>query len=160
MDFPSEPIQGAARLIIRRMSPLDSADVSAILQESPEASQWSQNGVLESAESGIVWVAEQEGQVTGFLIARAVVDEFEILNMAVARTYRRRGIASQLVREALEWSRTAGAKRAHLEVRASNEAAISLYSRHGFTPSGRRERYYQDSGMDAILLTLVLNGTR
>jgi ribosomal-protein-alanine N-acetyltransferase len=121
----------------------DAPNVLSILQESPEASLWPENGILESASHGMAWVAEQDGGVAGFLIGRVVADEFEILNMAVARAYRRRGIGGQLVRQALESSRMAGAKQAHLEVRASNEGAISLYMRYGFRQYGRRVGYYQ-----------------
>jgi len=145
---------------IRRMVAGDAADLVAILHESPEASLWSEDGILESAKNGMVWVADRDGQIVGLLIGRAVADEFEILNMAVARAHRRRGIAGRLIKEALIGSSDAGAVHAHLEVRASNEAAISLYTQHGFTPSGRRERYYQRPAEDAILLRRDVNGTQ
>jgi len=144
---------------IRQMVPQDAAELVGILQESPEASLWSQDGILGSVESGMALVAERDGHAVGFLIGRAVAGEFEILNMAVARAHRRRGIAGRLVGEAIIWSSKAGAMQAHLEVRASNEAAISLYVRHGFRPSGRRERYYQHPSEDAIQLTRDAKGT-
>ena len=143
---------------VRRMSPADSPGVLAILKESVEAAQWSEETLSESLPSFPGWVAEQNGHVAGFLVGRSVADEFEILNMAVAPAHRRRGIASRLMNEALLWSRAAGARRAYLEVRASNEAAISLYSRHGFRECGRRARYYASPAEDAILLSLNVNG--
>jgi ribosomal-protein-alanine N-acetyltransferase len=80
---------------------------------------------LESASQGIAWAAELDGCVAGILIGRVAADEFEILNLAVRQACRRRGVATQLVRAALDYARTAGATQTYLEVRASNEAAIA-----------------------------------
>lgn len=154
-----ELAKGAPIVPIRGMISSDAPAILSILQESPEASLWSENGIQEAAADGMAWIAEQNGGVAGFLIGRVIADEFEILNMAVARAYRRRGIAGQLVREALECARMAGAKQAHLEVRASNEAAISLYWSYGFRQYGRRVRYYQYPLEDAYLFSVKLNST-
>ena len=144
---------------VRGMARPDVSAILSILGESPEASAWPEDSLLESGSSGTAWVAEHEGIVIGFLIGRAAADEFEILNAAVARSHRRRGIATQLVAAALEWSRRPGTQRAYLEVRASNEAAIALYKRHGFSPCGRRSRYYQDPVEDAVILSWDRNPT-
>jgi ribosomal-protein-alanine N-acetyltransferase len=151
-----ESDKSSSAVPIRGMISADAPAVLSILQESPEASLWSENGILESAIHGMAWVAEQDGGVAGFLIGRVVADEFEILNMAVARAHRHRGIASQLVQEALQSSRMAAARHAHLEVRASNEAAIALYRRHGFRQYGRRVQYYQYPPEDALLFTVEM----
>ncbi|MBZ5645148.1 MAG: ribosomal protein S18-alanine N-acetyltransferase [Acidobacteriia bacterium] len=145
---------------VRAMIPSDVTSLLSILQESPEASLWTESGILEFAALGMALVAEQNGAVAGFLIGRAAADEFEILNMAVARAWRRRGIAGLLVTEALRRARTSGARRAHLEVRASNRAAIGLYERHGFAPSGRRGEYYQHPPEDALLFTVELRSAQ
>lgn len=164
MGSPGLPAKGFSIIVIRGMISSDTPAVMSILRESPEASLWSEKSIFESAilgtSWGTSWVAEQDGCVAGFLIGRGVADEFEILNMAVARAQRRRGIAGQLVHEALLSARKAGAKRAYLEVRASNESAISLYARHGFTQSGRRERYYESPPEDALLFTVEMNSTQ
>jgi len=152
----AESEKGTSIVPIRGMISVDAPAVLSILQESPEASLWSENGVLESIIHGMAWIAEQDGRVAGFLIGRVVADEFEILNMGVAAACRRQGIASRLVREALERARMAGARNAHLEVRASNEAAISLYRRHGFQQQGRRDGYYQYPQEDALLFSMEM----
>ena len=82
--------------------------------------------------------AELDGRVAGILIGRVAADEFEILNLAVGETSRRRGVATQLVSAALEFARTSGARQAYLEVRASNEGGIAFYTRLGFQVCGRR----------------------
>jgi ribosomal-protein-alanine N-acetyltransferase len=141
---------------------MSASDVSAalsILQESPEAALWSQESLLESAACGFAWTAELDGRVAGLLIGRAGADEFEILNLAVGRAYRRRGIATQLLAAALEHAQTVGAMKAYLEVRAFNEGAIAFYSRMGFRVSGRRPNYYRNPIEDAVLLSLPTNGT-
>lgn len=141
---------------VRRMSPADVTDVLVILHESPEAAMWSAEGLMEAASSGAALIAEANGQKIAFLVGRAVSDEFEILNLAVTPAYRRRGIALRLMSEALQHARMAGARRAYLEARNSNEAAIALYSRLGFTECGRRPRYYQYPVEDAVVLALDL----
>jgi ribosomal-protein-alanine N-acetyltransferase len=157
MSSRGRSANGSSTCLIRGMISSDVPAVFSILQESPEASLWSEKSIGESSIHGMAWVAEQNGCVAGFLIGRAVADEFEILNMGVARAHRRRGIAGQLVQEALQCSRKAGARRAHLEVRASNQAAISLYKRYGFKRYGRRERYYQSPQEGAYLLSVEIN---
>ena len=152
-----EQVTSYLAVAIRRMSPSDVSHVMAILNESREAAAWSEKSLVESMSSGMAWIAEQDGVVDGFLVGRCAADEFEILNLAVASAHRRRGIAGRLVNEALLSSINSGARRAYLEVRASNEAAISLYSRRGFNASGRRRAYYKRPVEDAILFSLHLN---
>jgi ribosomal-protein-alanine N-acetyltransferase len=144
---------------IRRIVPSDVSALSLILMDSPGASSWTEDSLLNSVQSGTGWVAELEDHVVGFLVGRGVADEFEILNLAVARANRRRGIANGLLKTLAAWSRTAGTKHVYLEVRASNEAAMALYVRHGFKPCGRRERYYQYPVEDAIVLSWDREGS-
>jgi ribosomal-protein-alanine N-acetyltransferase len=97
-------------------------------------------------------VAEEEGIICGLVIFRTMVDEAEILNLAVASTRRRRGIGSRLMEDALAACKTAGVKRIFLEVRESNDAARKFYLRMGFTEVGRRRKYYSESMEDALVL--------
>lgn len=138
---------------IREMISSDVSAVLSILQESAEASNWPHDSILESARSGIAWVAEQQGNVIGLLIGRGASDEFEILNLAVAKPHRRRGVATQLLAAMIPWLQKAGTRRAYLEVRASNEPAIALYVGHGFCQNGRRVRYYQNPVEDALVFS-------
>jgi ribosomal-protein-alanine N-acetyltransferase len=120
---------------------------------------WSRESLSDAASSGAAWTAEVEGLVAGILIGRAAADEFEILNLAVAKAHRRQGVATRLVAAALESARKAGAAKTYLEVRASNEGGIALYSKLGFRISGRRAKYYRDPEEDAVLLVLDTDGT-
>ena len=151
----SSELQG---VIVRNLRIEDHLAIGKILAESPETALWSADSLLEAASGGMrAWVAELNGEMSGVLVGRMAADEFEILNLAVLRAHRRRGIASRLLDTALRWSRGTGTKRMLLEVRASNDAAIRLYARHGFTACGRRSQYYQNPAEDALLFARALN---
>ena len=154
MPAPSEKVGNPPAVIIRRMSTSDASAAHSILKESPEASIWSTESLLESVSQGIAWAAELDGGVAGILIGRVAADEFEILNLAVGKTCRRRGIATQLVGFALEFARRAGVRRTYLEVRASNAGGIAFYKRMGFRDCGRRANYYREPLEDAVQLVL------
>jgi [ribosomal protein S18]-alanine N-acetyltransferase len=80
----------------------------------------------------------------GFSLYRLVEDEAEILSIAVAPQYRRRGIGRLLLEESLRQLYRDGARTVHLEVEDSNLAAIALYRRLEFRESARREGYYAE----------------
>jgi ribosomal-protein-alanine N-acetyltransferase len=154
MISPGGKIKNPPAVTVRRMSASDVSAVFFILEESPEASIWTRESLLESASRGTVWVAEMGGGVAGILVGRVAADEFEVLNLAVAKAWRRRGIATRLLKAALENARTAGARQAYLDVRASNEGGIALYERLGFQVFGRRQGYYRNPTEDAVQLVL------
>ena len=139
------------------------SDVPAILEiqtNSPEAAQWSQSAyeTLGLATEMKAWVAEQQNGVAGFLVARVVANELEILNLAIELCFRRRGIGSALVGEVLSWGARNGAERVFLEVRASNAFARKFYEAHGFTAAGLRPKYYSDPIEDALILVIPRRG--
>jgi dihydroorotate dehydrogenase electron transfer subunit len=133
------------------------AALCAIAAASFEA-PWSEGAFAEEfrAPESAVWVTRDAwGAVRGYLVARRAHDEVHVLSLAVEPAARRRGLATALLRAALGAERARGARFAHLEVRASNPEARSLYARLGFRAVGRRPRYYP-SGEDALLLTARL----
>ena len=145
-------------LTVRRMSESDASSAHSILEESPEASIWSRESLVDWVSQGIAWAAELDGRVAGILIGRVAADEFEILNLAVEKACRRRGIATQLVSAAMEYARIAGARQAYLEVRASNAGGIAFYTRLRFRDCGRRPNYYRHPAEDAVLLIWHIGG--
>jgi ribosomal-protein-alanine N-acetyltransferase len=90
--------------------------------------------------------------VVGYICAWVVGDELHINNLAVDPHWRRRGIARALLDAALERGRVRGARRALLEVRASNVEALALYRRHGFEVAGIRKGYYDHPVEDAVVM--------
>jgi len=150
-------MERAVTLDIRRIESRDAGPILAIQGVTPEIAQWTLWDYLCVARGEMAgWVAEEAGEVLGFLIARQVVSDIEILNLAVRPDSRRRGIGAALLAESIKWSMTFRAERALLEVRASNQAALRFYERHHFHATGRRERYYVAPPDDALVLTLDL----
>jgi ribosomal-protein-alanine N-acetyltransferase len=92
--------------------------------------------------------------VTGYIVFWLVADEMHILNLAVAPDSRRRGIARRLVLAGIKHAHAKGARRAFLEVRASNIAAQKLYSSLGFMGTSLRRDYYDSPVEDAVVMTL------
>jgi ribosomal-protein-alanine N-acetyltransferase len=131
--------------IVRRGEAGDLAAVAAIQQASPEAAQWDPADYLHRAFR----VALRDGRVVGFLVARKVAeDECELLNLAVAPEFRRKGIARELVLALLADCRGA----IYLEVRESNTAARKFYNSIGFAEVGTRNDYYHDPPETAIVM--------
>ena len=92
-----------------------------------------------------VWLtlARVEGAVVGFALSRAIMDEAELLLIAVDPVHARTGIGATLLRATITECRSRGVKRLHLEVRANN-AAVALYAAHGFRRAGVRRSYYRN----------------
>ena len=82
--------------------------------------------------------------------------ELEILNLAVEPAARRQGLGRRLLLLALQAGRKMGMQKAILEVREGNGPALALYRASGFIQSGRRRRYYADTGEDALVLECPL----
>ncbi len=95
----------------------------------------------------------------GYAVLWVVRDEAHVLNLAVHPDRRRRGIASELLRAAIDAARAKGAEILYLEVRRSNVAAQELYRRFGFKHVGVRPRYYEDNREDALVMLLGLADT-
>jgi len=141
--------------------PATLADVPAMMrlaQHSATAAQWSheQYQRVFNAETPqrLALVIEEPSGVQGFLIAKVIAAEWELENIAIAGTARRRGLGTRLLGEFLDHVRAQGATAVFLEVRESNRAARSLYEKWAFEKAGRRVRYYRDPDEDAILYRL------
>jgi ribosomal-protein-alanine N-acetyltransferase len=141
---------------------LESRDIDAVLaiqstcREIAQWNVWDYHRVARGEMAG--WVAEEGRELAGFLVARRVSSDLEILNFAVRDAHRRRGLGAELLRSALEWAQSLQVTHAILEVRASNVAALHFYERHKFEVVGRRPRYYAGPIEDALLLTAKLGG--
>ena len=94
-------------------------------------------------------VALEDGEVVGYVGSQTVLQEADMMNIAVADSHRRRGIAKMLVEELI---RQLDAYQLTLEVRASNAPAIALYEKMGFGQVGLRKNYYRKPKEDALIL--------
>lgn len=113
---------------------------------------------LEAPESfGEIALADEN--VLAFSLARLVVDEGELLLVAVRPEWRRTGIAARLVSNVLAQARARGGRAVYLEVRDGNIPAVELYRRSGFAQVGRRRAYYagdNQARFDAMTMRLEL----
>lgn len=147
-----------------RIRPAHSADLAALtrLEADSFADPWSEDGFREllAAPGSLILVAvDSRDQLVGYLAARRVLDESEILNLAVAVPWRRRGAGRALLQGALDELRAREVRQVFLEVRESNLAAQRLYGGLGFTPIGQRPNYYRSPRENGLVLCLTLGGT-
>ena len=115
---------------------------------------WSENSVASELKNPLsCWlVAEEDGEVAGYVGSQTVMDESDMMNVAVHPDYRRKGIAEKLVMELVEALKKRDSRCLTLEVRASNEPARALYEKLGFTQVGLRKNYYRNPKEDALIL--------
>ena len=115
---------------------------------------WSENSVASELKNPLsLWLVALDGAtVAGYVGSQSVLDEADMMNIAVHPDYRRKGIARQLVTELVAALAKKGVHSLALEVRASNAPAIALYEQLGFQQVGRRPNYYRNPREDALIL--------
>jgi [ribosomal protein S18]-alanine N-acetyltransferase len=143
-------------LAIRSAALNDVPAILALERHAPTAAHWTREQYNRLLSSGVVLVAEEAGQLCGFVCAQAVASEWEIENVVVAAAFLRRGVADALMRTLIQRAKNALASALLLEVRESNLPARGLYEKHGFREVGRRPTYYNNPAENAILYTLRL----
>ncbi|KAA0874643.1 ribosomal protein S18-alanine N-acetyltransferase [Nitrincola tapanii] len=102
------------------------------------------------------WVLHQGEQLLAFILCHAVLDQAEVMRVAVHPDWQRQGCARRLMSYALDSLQSQGISELNLEVRRSNLAAQALYRRLGLSEVGIRPGYYD--GEDALLFQSCLNG--
>ena len=148
------------RLLIRAAVSADLPALMTLERHAATAARWPSDryeALLHDANCNRVVLVIEEKQVQGFIIAGVVGLEWEIENMAIAASVRRRGLGTRLLGELLDRARARGAESVFLEVRRSNHPARALYEKYLFVESGHRRKYYKDPEEDAVLYRLVLN---
>jgi len=141
---------------IERLS--DERDVDAIVALETESftNPWSRETLLwELRNSDVTYIyvlRRDEGDVVAFCICWMLFDELHINTVAVAPSERRRGLAKALLRHVFAEAALRGVRRATLEVRTSNSAALRLYEGLGFQVTSTRPRYYTNPEEDALIL--------
>jgi ribosomal-protein-alanine N-acetyltransferase len=142
-----------------RLEPMRPEDLEAVLliEDQSFTTPWS-DALFRSEmknPSSHLFVARPEGEgdtILGHIGYRVVVDEMHIVIVAVDPAWRRHGIATQMLDQAMAHARRASCTRATLEVRVSNTSAQQLYYGRGFAPVGTRPRYYMRPTEDAFIL--------
>ncbi|MCI6955912.1 MAG: ribosomal protein S18-alanine N-acetyltransferase [Clostridiales bacterium] len=115
---------------------------------------WSEKSVAGELENPLaLWLVAMEGDsLAGYVGSQTVMDETDMMNLAVAPQFRRQGVGEALVNALVASLKERGSRCLTLEVRDSNEAARALYAKLGFVEIGRRRGYYRDPREDALIL--------
>ena len=100
-------------------------------------------------------IDEKNGVSIGFLIARIIFDEAEILSVGIVPAARRQGAARRLLNAACERAVSLGALALHLEVGEDNQGAVALYRKMEFRPTGRRPNYYRRANRRRVAAVLM-----
>ena len=130
----------------------DVAALEAICFTNPWTREMLEREVRQSEVARVYVLRDNDGGVAAFCTCWLIVDELHINTIAVEPAKRRAGLASKLMQQVLGEAARAGARRATLEVRASNQPARRLYATLGFVETGVRPNYYTQPEEDAIVL--------
>lgn len=147
---------------LRAADPADLDAIMALERASFPTDAWSEAMMREELSSRHGWyvVAEEAGRLAGYAGLRAPkgAKDADIQTIAIAEAFRGRGRGRMLLTAMLEEAVRRGVREVFLEVRADNPVAQALYASEGFAEVGRRARYYQPDGVDAIVMALELSG--
>ena len=145
---------------IRRATQADLDAVMAIERASFPTDAWSTSSMRGTFASGDAFVAESGDAVVGYGVVLAPEGgDADVMTIAVAEQARGAGTGAALLDRMIEAARAHRSERVFLEVRADNPVAQHLYDSRGFRAIGRRPRYYQPDGVDAIVMRLDLEGS-
>jgi ribosomal-protein-alanine N-acetyltransferase len=135
---------------------LELSDLDAIetIERSAYRTPWSRSMFAsELAKPRSMSIAAlDDGQLVGYLVISRYVDAWHVMNVAVAPSHRRQGIATAMLERLFESTRRDTGRGYTLEVRVSNRDAIRLYERLGFEIRGKRRGYYTDDREDALIM--------
>ena len=120
---------------------------------------WSEKSVASELGNRLsLWLVAMDGDtVAGYVGSQSVLDEADMMNVAVHPDYRRQGIGRELVLALAEALRKKGIRGLMLEVRQSNAPAIALYEQLGFQQVGMRPNYYRNPKENALILRKELS---
>lgn len=141
-------------LMIRRMREADIPKVEALEKEIfPDP--WSETAIKETYEQKqtLLLVAYEDKELIGYLILYYVLEDGEIARIAVAPDKQRQGVGGRLLLELEDVCEDNGITRLLLDVRESNEQAISFYRGYGFEEDGIRRNFYKNPAEDAVLMS-------
>ncbi len=141
--------------VVRPAVPSDLDQIYA-LEQVCSLNPWTRDGVagsLSNRDSIFLTAEDQERRIIGFACSLLVLDELHILEVAVDRCWRNAGVGALLINRLIQAAAAKSARRAYLEVRRSNLAAIRLYEKCGFAEEAVKTGYYGD-GEDAVFMSI------
>ena len=140
-------------MTITKMRPEHVSQV-AELEKRCFSDPWSEKSVASELENELaLWLVALEGEtLAGYVGSQTVMGETDMMNIAVAPAFRRKGIARELLQALIRELKERESHSLTLEVRASNAPARALYESLGFVQAGRRPGYYRNPKEDALIL--------
>ena len=139
-----------------KIIPMNESHVAqvAVLEKICFSDPWSENSVASELSNPLsLWlIAEENDVVCGYVGSQTVLDETDMMNIAVHPDCRRKGVAAALITELVSQLKLRGSRIVRLEVRESNTPAIALYKSMGFTQLGLRKNYYRNPKENALIL--------
>jgi ribosomal-protein-alanine N-acetyltransferase len=143
-------------------APMTAADLDEVyaLELTVYPHPWSRGNFADSLNAGYhAWVLRDHGELAGYFLLMAAVDEAHLLNVSVAANRQGQGLGLYLLDKVAACARGLGAGSVLLEVRPSNLRALKIYLRYGFVEIGRRKAYYpahNGQREDAIVMRFEL----
>lgn len=146
-----------AEIIVRELKVEDSAAV-AEMEQQIFSDPWSEKSVMETVQQkqSVCFAAEKAGHILGYLLVYHAADEAEIARIAVQKEARRQGAAGKLMQALEHYCEEHKMEKLLLDVRESNEAARSFYTKNGFVEDGIRQGFYVNPSEDAVLMSRQL----
>jgi ribosomal-protein-alanine N-acetyltransferase len=137
----------------------EDVDAVAAIESEAFTSPWSRQTFLDLADRPnleLLVLEHRDEGVIGYAVLWCIMDQGELANVAVSPRYRGRGLGTFLLSSVLDIARSRGIETLFLEVRVSNERALELYERLGFSDVGLRRGYYDDPKEDARIMKVTL----
>lgn len=143
-------------MIVRPMTEQDLDEVVEI-ENAAFSQPWTKQGFLDTLRNKdtLYLVAEENGEILGYLGLWQSFEEADITNVAVKSTARRKGVGTALLEKIIKQAEVRGITVLTLEVRKSNEVAIRLYEKQGFQPVGIRPGFYNMPREDAVMMKKI-----
>ena len=117
------------------------------------ATPWTEEQIKSSDNSTVFFIAKVGEKAVGYGGMYTVLDEGYVTNIGVLPEFRKQGIGAKIVNSLIDYSKEKSLAFLSLEVRTSNNPAISLYKSFGFSEIGVRKNFYSNPKEDALIMT-------
>ena len=146
--------------VVLRQARVSDLDAVLRIEHRVFSDPWSPESFAPEFDDPYTWfhVAEIDGAMVGYVVARIVAQQGEIANIAVNPAFQSTGLGGKLLDAAIAAAEAAECEAVWLEVRVSNDPARRLYASRGFEMIGRRRGYYRSPVEDALVLRRVRTG--